>query len=81
VSFSLSGGKRKETPPQKGSEKRVPGTVSSPPTMCTAPDPAKSIAPLWNSSGPLALFMFAQPLTDQTECTMMGYTQAAIKNE
>ena len=49
--------------------------------MCTDPDPAKSITPLWNSSGPLALFMFAQPLTDQTECTTMGYTQAAMKNE
>ena len=65
----------------RGPTIRAPAAAAKPPTMWTAPDPAKSIAPVPASRGPVVRAILAHPAGDQMEWTTTGYTQAAMKKE
>lgn len=53
----------------------------TPPTMWTAPQPAKSRSPEPKSTEPEVRLADSQPAPDHCQCTTTGYTNAVRKNE
>ena len=54
----------------------APTMPLKPPTMCTAPQPAKSTMPLPNSGMPVLRAALSQPAPLHSQCATTGYTNA-----
>merc|ERR1711916_59126 len=70
--------------PRRGPTMIAPSMPDRPPTMCTTPEPAKSIMPTLLKTGspvPGPLNAEIQPLVSHTQCTTTGYTHEVRKNE